>query len=64
MLLVVPAYGAPGAAVLVVLTAAAGLALLLLRTRTWMGGRLVEYLLPTAADVRWLARSMRNRTVA
>jgi O-antigen/teichoic acid export membrane protein len=63
MLLVVPAYGAPGAAVLVVLTAAAGLALLVVRTRRWLGGSLAEYLVPTSADVRWLTSSIRYRAV-
>jgi O-antigen/teichoic acid export membrane protein len=62
MLLVVPGYGAPGAAVVVMLTAAAGFAVLVLRTRRWLGGALGEYVVPSAADVRWLTTTIRNRT--
>jgi O-antigen/teichoic acid export membrane protein len=63
MLLVVPAYGATGAAVVVMFTAAAGLGVLVLRTRRWLGGGLAEYLVPTADDLRWLTLAIGNRTV-
>lgn len=63
MLLVVPAYGATGAAVLVAFTAAAGLGVLVLRTRRWLGGGLAEYLVPTTGDIRWLTGAICNRTI-
>jgi hypothetical protein len=63
LVLVVPAYGAAGAAVTVVLANAAGLAVLVLRARRWLGGGLHEYFLPTGMDIAWLVRSLRNRTL-
>jgi O-antigen/teichoic acid export membrane protein len=63
LVLVVPTYGATGAAVTVVLANAAGLAVLALRARQWLGGGLHEYFLPTATDITWLVGSLRNRTL-
>jgi len=64
MLLVVPEYGANGAAAVVVMTSAAGFGVLALRTRTWFGGSLVDYLVPTAADIGWLRSAVRKRGLA
>jgi O-antigen/teichoic acid export membrane protein len=62
LLLVVPAAGVTGAAAVVTLAAGAGFAALVVRARRWLGGGLVEYLLPTSADAGWLIAAARRRT--
>jgi O-antigen/teichoic acid export membrane protein len=61
LVVIVPASGAQGAAAVVTLAAALGFAALVLRARTWLRGRLREYLVPTTADVGWLVAACRRR---
>jgi O-antigen/teichoic acid export membrane protein len=59
--LVIPRFGADGAAVVVVIAAVVGFAVLVARAWHWLGGTPAEYLMPTRADIAWLVRVRRDR---